>query len=121
MLINYVKDTFTFYRHNEAVPESIITDDVTNVIAAADGNLWVTTYWKGIEYFDKETGHFSHYNTANIPGLVSDNIWTVADGGNGKLYVGHVHNGFSILSIKDKRAKNFVHDPGDRHSLRVMK
>lgn len=78
---NYVKDTFTFYRHNEAVPESIITDDVTNVIAAADGNLWVTTYWKGIEYFDKETGHFSHYNTANIPGLVSDNIWTVADGG----------------------------------------
>ena len=90
---NYVKDTFTFYRHNEVVPESIITDDVTNVIAAADGNLWVTTYWKGIEYFDKETGHFSHYNTANIPGLVRDNIWTVADGGNGKLYVGHVHNG----------------------------
>lgn len=114
---NYVKDTFTFYRHNEAVPESIITDDVTNVIAAADGNLWVTTYWKGIEYFDKETGHFSHYNTANVPGLASDNIWTVADGGNGKLYVGHVHNGFSILSIKDRRAKNFVHDPGDPHSL----
>ena len=55
---NYVKDTFTFYRHNEAVPESIITDDVTNVIAAADGNLWVTTYWKGIEYFDKETVTF---------------------------------------------------------------
>ena len=114
---NYVKDTFTFYRHNEAVPESIITDDVTNVIAAADGNLWVTTYWKGIEYFDIEPGHFSHYNTAYKPGLVSDNIWTVADGGNGKLYVGHVHNGFSILSIKDKRAKNFVHDPGDPYSL----
>lgn len=114
---DYAKDTFTFYRHDETVPESIITDDVTNVVAAADGNLWVTTYWKGIEYFDKESGRFSHYNTTTVPGLASDNIWTVADGGNGKLYVGHVHHGFSILSIKDKRARNFVHNPDDPHSL----
>ena len=114
---DYVNDTFTFYRHNEAVPESIITDDVTNIIAADDGNLWVTTYWKGIEYFDKGTGHFSHYNTATVPGLASDNIWTVADGGNGKLYIGHVHHGFSILSIKDKKVRNFVHDPNNRNSL----
>lgn len=114
---DYANDTFTFYRHNDSVPESIITDDVTNIVAAADGNLWVTTYWKGIEYFDKKSGHFFHYNTENIPGLASDNIWTVADGGNGKLYIGHVHHGFSILSIKDKRVKNFVHDPDDKNSL----
>ena len=114
---DYMNDTFTFYRHDEASPESISTDDVTNIVAAADGNLWVTTYWKGIEYFDKKTGRFSHYNTGTVPGLVSDHVWTVADGGDGKLYVGHVHHGFSILSIKDKKVKNFVHDPKDRNSL----
>lgn len=114
---NYVNDTFTFYRHDENVQESIITDDVTSIAAAADGNLWVTTYWKGIEYFDKETGHFSHYNTVTVPGLASDNVWTVADGGNGKLYIGHVHHGFSILSLKDKKVKNFVHAPNDPNSL----
>lgn len=55
---DYMNDTFTFYRHDEASPESISTDDVTNIVAAADGNLWVTTYWKGIEYFDKRQAAF---------------------------------------------------------------
>lgn len=114
---DYVNDTFTYYRHDAHNPESLITDDVTNIAAADDGNLWVSTYWKGVEYFNKETGSFTHYNTATVPGLASDNIWTVADGGNGKIYMGHVHHGFSILSVKDKKVKNFVHHPGDPHSL----
>lgn len=114
---DYVNDTFTVYRHDSDNPESLITDDVTNIAAADDGNLWIATYWKGVEYFDKKTGCFTHYNTATVPGLASDNIWTVADGGNGKLYIGHVHHGFSVLSMKDKKVKNFVHHPGDTHSL----
>ncbi|NDV80624.1 two-component regulator propeller domain-containing protein [Bacteroides sp. 51] len=114
---DYANDTFTFYHHNDSVSESIVTDDVTNITAAADGNLWVTTYWRGIDYLDKETGHFSHYNKETVPELVSDNVWAVADGGNGKLYIGHVHHGFSVLSLKNKRVKNFMHDPNDKNSL----
>lgn len=114
---DYVNDTFTIYRHHDSIPESIVTDDVTDIVAAADGNLWITTYWKGVEYFDKKTGHFVHYNRETTPELPSDNIWTVADGGNGKLYIGHVQHGFSILSVKNRKVKNFVHDPNDKNSL----
>lgn len=114
---DYVNDTFTFYRHNDSLPESLITNDVTGITAAADGNLWIATYWKGIDFFEKKTGRFTHYNKETVPELPSDNIWSVADGENGKLYIGHVHHGFSILSVKDKKVKNFVHDPADRHSL----
>lgn len=114
---DYVNDTFTFYRHDKAVPESLITDDVTHIAAAADGNIWIATYWKGIDLLDKETGRFSHYNKKTVPELASDNIWSVTDGGNGKLYIGHVHHGLSILSVKDKKVKNFMHNPDDRNSL----
>lgn len=114
---DYVNHTFTFYKHQDENPESLITDDVTKVVAATDGNLWITTYWRGVDYFDKKAGKFIHYNTQTVPGLVSDNIWTVADGGDGKLYMGHVHHGFSILSLKDKKVKNFIHDPKDPASL----
>lgn len=114
---NYVNDTFTFYKHDEADPESLITDDVTSIAAATDGNLWVSTYWRGIDYLDKVTGKFTHYNTETVPGLASDHIWSVADGGDGKLYIGHVFDGFSVLSLKDKRVKNFVHSPHDPTSL----
>lgn len=86
-------------------------------MAATDGNLWITTYWRGIDYFDKKAGKFIHYNTQTVPGLASDNIWSVVDGGDGKLYMGHVHHGFSVLSLKDKKVKNFMHDPEDPVSL----
>ena len=114
---NYVNDTFTFYKHDEANPESLITDDVTSMAAAADGNLWVTTYWRGIDYLDKKTGKFTHYNTETVPGLSSDHIWSVVDGGNGKLYIGHVFHGFSVLSLKDKKVKNFMYNPDDPDGL----
>lgn len=114
---NYRNDTFTFYRHNDSVPESLVTDDVTDITAAADGNLWIATYWKGIDYFDKKTGCFLHYNKKTVPELPSDNIWAVADGGNGKLYIRHVQHGFSVLSVKHKKVKNFMHDPSDKNSL----
>lgn len=114
---NYVNDTFTTYKHDEQDPSSLITDAITKIAAAADGNLWICTYWEGIDYFDKQTGKFTHYNTNTVPGLASNHIWSVADGGNGLLYIGHVHNGFSVLSIKDRKAKNFSHNPQNPHSL----
>lgn len=114
---NYVNDTFTTYKHDDTNPESLITDDITKIVPASDGNLWICTYWKGIDYFDKQTGKFTHYNTETVEGLASNHIWSVADGGNGMLYIGHVHHGFSILSVKDKKARNFTHSADDANSL----
>ena len=114
---DYVNNTFLCYRHDGENPESLITDDVTKIVAATDGNLWITTYWRGVDYFDKKAGKFIHYNTQTVPGLASDNIWSVVDGGDGKLYMGHVHHGFSVLSLKDKIVKNFMYDPEDPVSL----
>ena len=114
---DYVNNTFLCYRHDGENPESLITDDVTKIVAATDGNLWITTYWRGVDYFDKKAGKFIHYNTQTVPGLASDNIWSVVDGGDGKLYMGHVYHGFSVLSLKDKKVKNFMHDPEDPVSL----
>lgn len=114
---HYLNDTFTTYKHDENNPESLITDDITKIVAADDGNLWICTYWEGIDYFNKQTGTFTHYNTETVTGLASNHIWTVADGGNGLLYVGHAHEGFSVLSIKQRQAKKFVHNPQDANSL----
>lgn len=114
---NYDKGTFTIYRHDEKNPESIITDDITKVIPASDGNLWICTYWEGIDYLNKQTGKFTHYNTQNVQGLPSNHIWDMVDGGNGKIYIGHVQHGFSILSVQERTAKNFMHDPHNPQSL----
>lgn len=114
---NYANNTITVYKHDPNNPASLITNDITQIIAANDSNLFISTYWGGIEYLDKRTGTFTHYNSQTVPGFTNNGIWSIEKGEDGILYIGHAENGFSILSTKDKTIKNFTHDPNDPNSL----
>lgn len=114
---NYETNSLKVYTHDESLPNSLVTNDITDIKPAADGNLWISTYHKGIEYFNKCTGEFIHYNTSILPNLISDNVWTIMDDNNEKLYIGHVLQGMSVLSLKDKRIKNYKHNPNDPGSI----
>lgn len=110
---NYQTNQQTVFLHDENNPYSIATNDVTDLAVAADGNLWVATYWRGIEYLDKKNGKFTHYNQQTVPGLPSNTVWTLVDDHKGNLYIGHAQHGMSILSIKTKKIKNFTYNKLD--------
>lgn len=114
---NYEDDSFYSYLHDDDIPGSLITNDVTGIDQAVNGNLWISTYHQGVDLFDKSTGTFIHYNQTTIPELVSNNVWTLLDGRDGNLYIGHVAHGLSILSLKDNKVVNFMHDPQNPNSL----
>ncbi len=116
---NYNEQTFTAYQHNPKNPHSLITNDVTDISPSTqhDDGLWISTYYRGIEYLDITSGQFTHYNKNTVPGLPCEQTWTVLDGGDGNLYIGHVGSGFSILSLKDKSVKNFRNEAGNPMSL----
>lgn len=95
----------------------LVTNDITDLKKSGDGKIWITTYSNGIDLLDKEGMSFTHYQVNNINGLVSNKVWTCFDDNNGKLYVGHPDSGLSIISIKDKTAVNYQHDPKDKNSL----
>lgn len=114
---NYEKDELSLFVHDDSYPNSLITNDVTHISPASDGNLWLSTYHRGIEYFDKATGEFTHYNTTTFPDLPSDNAWTVLEDGHGRLYIGHVDHGMSVISLKNKRVKNFRYNPQAKNSI----
>ena len=48
---NYADDTFTVYRRDSLNPNGLIANDVTDIKPAADGNLWIATYWSGIDFW----------------------------------------------------------------------
>lgn len=116
---NYNEQTFTAYQHNPKNPHSLITNDVTDISPSTqhDDGLWISTYYRGIEYLDITSGQFTHYNKNTVPDLPCEQTWTVLDGGDGNLYIGHVGSGFSILSLKDKSVKNFRNEAGNPMSL----
>ena len=55
---NYNKQAFTAYSHNPDDPHSLITNDVTDIAPSAqhEDGLWISTYYRGIEYLDINSG-----------------------------------------------------------------
>ena len=114
---NTKTEKFTYYLNDKNDPNSIVTNDVTNLSYASDGNIWVCTYHFGVDYLDKKKMQFRHYNMSTVPGFVSNHVWCATDDGQGKLYIGHVFNGLSVLSVKDRKVKNYTYSANDPHSL----
>ena len=110
-------EEFIHYKHDANNASSLITDDVTDVTNSRDGNLWVTTYWRGLEYLDKATGAFTHFNTETMKGLVSNNIWSVAESADGTIFLGHVNDGLTIYSPATQQIRNFRADKADPRSI----
>lgn len=102
---NYADNTFKSYQHKEGNSTSLITNDITSMVASSDGNLWICTFWKGVDYFDKNKEEFIHYNTETIAGLASNHIWSLLEEKEGELYIGHVNEGLSIISTQRMSVK----------------
>lgn len=114
---NYEQNTLAVFISDPDVPTGLITNDVTCITPAADGNLWLSTYHRGVEYFDKKTQEFTHYNTSTLPNLACDRVWSLLDDGMGSLYIGHVDQGMTILSVNNKQIKYYKHDSKHKESL----
>ena len=110
-------EKFSYFLNNLKDPGSIATNDITNLAQASDGNLWLSTYHWGVDYYNKQTGKFTHYNQSNVSRLVSNHVWSIADDNHGKLYIGHVFDGLSVLSYKDRKIKHYNFNPKDPDSL----
>lgn len=113
---NYKTLTFKHYQHDANNQSSLAANGITHISADSKGNLWLATYSGGVDYFDKKTGKFTHYNQSNVKGLASNNNWYAMEDA-GKLYVGHVNDGLSILNLRKRTAVNYIHEPGNPSSL----
>ena len=116
-VFDYDRDEFSCYQHRANDPHSLITNDITSLSLAKDKNLWLTTYWAGLEYFDRKRERFHHFNQKTVRGLVSNQMWTAFDAGNGMVYVGHVYDGLSVIDVKSRAAYNYRHDDRNPQSI----
>lgn len=110
-------ETAFTYRHDPDNAGSIATNDITHLSHAADGGIWVTTYWRGLEHFDPQTRLFTHADTTTITGLPDNRLWCAADAGDGLVLVGHVRSGLSVIDTQSRTARNFRHSDRDKGSI----
>lgn len=110
--MNYDTGKIKVYRRNDS-PNSLITDAVTQLQKDSKGNIWVSTYWQGIDCFDPSTEIFTHYNMENVRGLENHLVWCLAfDDSEKFLYAGHENGGFSIIDIAARKAHTYTTKDG---------
>ncbi|MBC7889177.1 MAG: histidine kinase [Ferruginibacter sp.] len=74
------------YINDPSQQNSISNNNVFDVKEDSKGNLWVSTFGGGLNYFDTRKKAFNHYGSVNnlLEGLEIDkdgNIWSISNGG----------------------------------------
>jgi len=93
---------FSYYLHDDKKPQSLATNDITDIIKSQSGHLWLATYHQGVQRFNTSTKTFERFNKKNLPALPENSIWALAEDKEGTLYIGHVNKGISILNVKNR-------------------
>ncbi len=97
--LDYTNDSITVYRHDNS-PEGLSANSITDLQPASDGNIWIATYWGGVNKYNRTTNTFTHYNQTTVPSLPSNQTWTVTEGPDSTLYIGHVYDGLTVLDLR---------------------
>lgn len=109
-------ETFSSFLHDENDAGTLISNEIKDILVTSTGNVWIATS-KGLDLYDPDNLRFIHYNKLTVAGFPSDGINALYEGTNGDLYLGHIHDGFTVFSPENKSFKNFKNVPHDKNSL----
>jgi ligand-binding sensor domain-containing protein/two-component sensor histidine kinase len=73
------------YINSPSLPSSISNNNVYDIKEDKWGNLWISTYGGGLNYFDRKKGIFRHFQSVNnlLEGLQIDengDVWCISNG-----------------------------------------
>ena len=102
--INNSTPVINYYNHNPANNQSISNNNIYDVVETKNGDLWISTFGGGLNFFDIKSKKFSHLpNSHNLlEGLQLDeqeNVWMIS---NGNLHQYNVHSkSYSSFTLPD--------------------
>ncbi len=98
-----MQQRFTTYRHSPLDANSLSDNYIRGLHEDSRGNVWVCTQFGGLNMLDRKTGQWSHYrhnaeNPTSTRSLPSDNVWSVAEGADGMMWVGMIAHGLCRIN-----------------------
>lgn len=92
--------------------EGLLSAGVNDIAAASDGGAWIIEAKGYVEHFDCETFKLTKLR---LPTLYSNRC--AMEDNNGHLFIGHIHDGLTIVDLKNHKSKHFTHNSNDPKSL----
>ena len=106
-----------FIRHDADPELSLPSDEVTYVAQDDQGDIWFSTYTKGIGKYEVKTGKITLFNSSNVKGMPGDIIRCFVIGEDNHIYAAYYGNGIVIIDPENRTAIHHMSDPGDPSSL----
>lgn len=98
------------------LPENLGNINVVDFGRASDGGIYIVNHYDFILHYNSSEEKFDVLNQDDFPGLPLS-FRSIADDGQGHLYIGHANYGFSVVDVKTKKVSNFIHAADDGNSL----
>jgi signal transduction histidine kinase/ligand-binding sensor domain-containing protein/CheY-like chemotaxis protein len=116
--------TFTRFLHDDKDPRSVNSNAITAIFEDSQRRLWVGTY-TGLDRLDRKSGLFIHYRKDNDKnsgasigqGITNNCINSLAEDGEGNLWVGTENDGLTILNSTTGVFHHYLHDEVDPASI----
>jgi len=117
--------TFIRYQHDENDATSLGSNNISDIVEAPDGTLWITTggfslHGSGLDHFDPRTGKAEHFihddqDEQTLSGDDLMKLWLEPDG---TLWIGAWASGLNRMSLSDPgNFSRYQYDPYDPDSL----
>ena len=94
------------------------TDSYNTIYSAPSGGIWLGSQDKGVVQLIETGGSvsFKHFD-AKAVGLGSDDVMAIAEGGEGKLWLGMWGGGLALFDIKAGTVAHYRHRGSDQYSI----
>lgn len=92
------------FLHDPRNPQSLSDDNLSTILVAADGTLWVASFDGGINRMDTQTETFKRYRAKD--GLPNEKVWALLEDDHGRLWMSTSH-GISCFDPRTERFRNY--------------
>jgi signal transduction histidine kinase/ligand-binding sensor domain-containing protein/DNA-binding NarL/FixJ family response regulator len=91
-------DVYDEYKHESWNPKSISSNFVTKIVRDFNNDIWVSTWFSGVNRFNKKDHTFKRYTCFNpVTGLKEHNAWLVFEDSKKNLWASTTNNGSLYL------------------------
>ena len=89
---------------------------ITSLSWGDNGLLWIGYYDYGIDSYNINTKQFTHYNKYTCPEFKWNSVWCLEEINN-KVFIGHNHNGLSVIDLLNNKVSHFTAIENSENSL----
>jgi signal transduction histidine kinase/CheY-like chemotaxis protein/ligand-binding sensor domain-containing protein len=109
---------FYNYRQDNANRAALNNNSIWSIYPDTKGNLWLGTFSGGVNFFNRDTDKFKHYqNNSDPKSLSHNNVLAIMEDSRHNIWVGTDGGGLNLFDSQTESFRHFKNDPGNTRSI----